>query len=151
MTRRRIIAGVILLAAVAVAVPFAPGVWMKVAYVQILNSRGPTRMTSRERVTVGLKPDGTLPGNLGNLFFRDPNSVEVETAMLTAHEKRHAWLPGRAFIIPDQVCTMCEDSDHTLCFPRHVTGARFIAPDGTLVDLPKDFRCTCTDPSHDGE
>ena len=32
MTRRRIIAGVILLAAVVVAVPLVPGVWMKVAY-----------------------------------------------------------------------------------------------------------------------
>ena len=32
MTRRRIIAGVILLAAVAVAVPLVPGVWEKVAY-----------------------------------------------------------------------------------------------------------------------
>ena len=32
MTRRRIIAGVILLAAVAVVVPLVPGVWRKVAY-----------------------------------------------------------------------------------------------------------------------
>ena len=32
MTRRRIIAGVILLAAVVVAVPFVPGVWEKVVY-----------------------------------------------------------------------------------------------------------------------
>ncbi len=32
MTRRRIIAGVILLAAVVVAVPAAPGVWRKVVY-----------------------------------------------------------------------------------------------------------------------
>ena len=32
MTRRRIIAGVILLAAVVVAVPLVPGVWERVAY-----------------------------------------------------------------------------------------------------------------------
>ena len=44
MTRRRIIAVVILLAAVVVAVPFVPGVWESMAYLQIPISGGPLHL-----------------------------------------------------------------------------------------------------------
>ena len=129
MTRRRIIAGVILLAAVAVAVPLVPGVWRAGGYVQI-----------PILVPVTVESAGDL--------ILDAGTFVVESSMLTVHEKRHAWLPGRAFIVPDQVCQSYEMRNHTLCFPRHMRGARFIMPDGIRVDLPGDFHCTCTDPSH---
>ena len=52
MTRRRIIAGVILLAAVAVSIPFAPAAWRAVAY----------ESESRSGLRVHVKRFSWLPG-----------------------------------------------------------------------------------------
>ena len=135
MTRRRIIAGVILLAAVAVAVPLVPGVWRAVAYVQLPTESGP--------LTAG---GVRIPEALGGPV--DSETVVFGGSRLTLQEKRYALFPGEQFIVPDQVCTLCDAGTHMLCFPRHIEIAWFIA-NGTIVELPPDFRCTCTDPSHD--
>ena len=186
MTRRRIIAGVILLAAAVVAVPFGPGVWRGVAYVQI-----PTSPTSAIRLTIergvaapslqrvanvqfSTSPTGefqfsTSPANLiwravehgaalpsdfllGNSDVSDlldGATVVGSSRKQTVYQKRQVWIPGQAFMVPDQVCMSCEQGHHRLCFPRHVKGARLVMPDGTHIDLSEQFRCTCTDPSHD--
>ena len=133
MTRRRIIAGVILLAAVAVLA--APGVWERVAYVVEVP------VPKKRRYGFKSRP-GTLPAH-------PVRTVESNT--MTVMRKRHAWLPGQTFIVPDQVCPPCDFRHHRSCFPRHQDGARCQTQDGTWVDLPDDFRCTCTDPSHDGD
>ena len=136
MTRRRIIAGVILLAAVAVAVPYAPKVWRTVAY-------------RKQRI------DGMV--------------------FLT---RRWEWLPGRDVFVPNQVCSLCLKGVHNYCYQNYdapdspgvpiyllrngeisvgLTSPEFLKqrkgrPDsrGTTVSgYPSDWRCTCTDPSHD--
>ena len=138
MTRRRIIAGVILLAVVAVAVPFAPGVWETVAY--------------EDRM-------------LGSFVVR---------------MKRWDWLPGLTAYVPDQLCDSCRQQDHGECGrlgSARILIKTMIAnldntrpPVNELADTelhelrawyfgrlvgttlpPWDFRCTCTDPSHDWE
>ncbi len=142
MTRRGIIAGVILLAAVVVAVPFAPGAWRAVAYreLRVMDTYTSHQSTSQH----------TLRGN-------SMGGMGIDLAMvppfepLRFHQKRYAWVGGRDFIIPDQACPTCRDAQHAFCFPRHMNSVRCWLPDGTRVDLPQDFRCTCTDPSHDGE
>ena len=116
MTRRRIIAGVILLAAVAVAVPFAPGVWERVAY--------------RDEVMGGFR-------------------IKV---------RRFEWMP-RSTYFGDQRCGSCQDREkHQECWERVLRKT----PSGSLrvpvdvgrgeivwIPVPDDFRCTCTDASHD--
>ncbi len=134
MTRRRIIAGVILLAAVAVAIPAAPGVWERVAYVEIPPSRSTGQQSNGIRVSM----------KQGRLM--------VESSTMTVLRKRHAWIPGDEFRVPDQVCPQCSTGEHTGCFSRHVRGMRGRRrQSGTVVDLFSAFRCTCTDPSHDGD
>ncbi len=137
MTRRRIIAGVILLAAVAVAVPAAPGVWETVAYVEM----PPPPPSASLHVLVKR-----------NEPWRDefPEiTVTAESSLLSVRRKRHSWVPGAVFLVPDQVCPMCRIEDHPYCFPRHSSGVECELFDGTEVDVPESFRCTCTDPSHD--
>ncbi len=120
MTRRRIIAGVILLAAVAVVVPLVPGVWERVAY--------------RDEVAGGFR-------------------IKV---------RRFEWM-SRSRYFADQMCGSCQDREkHQECWERVLRKT----PSGALrvpVNLGRgeweivwilvtdDFRCTCTDPSHDGE
>ena len=117
MTRRRIIAGVILLAAMAVVLL---GGWRRVAY--------------REKA--------------------------VGAFVVCA--KRWEWLPGPELYVPDQVCRHCEGRRHEYCF-RINNAIPMLRPEERLIfrnlgvdrDLlhryPPNFRCTCTDPSHDGD
>ena len=74
---------------------------------------------------------------------------DVAQGILTVRRKRHAWIPGEAFIVPDQMCPECDIEQHENCCPRYASGYCELR-DGTRVDLPGTFRCTCTDPSHDG-
>ena len=137
MTRRRSIAGVILLAAVVVAVPLVPGMWERVAY-------------------------------------RDSWAF-LDGFML--REKRAEWLPGAAGYVPNQVCRACLSGDegHGHCSrldegPRAIVSVQlpeilYVAAvqvperlrslldedESLLAWYPESFRCTCTDPSHDGE
>ena len=120
MTRRRVYACAILLAAVIVAVPSVPGVWER-------------------------------------LVYRD-----LSWAGLEIRAKRLHWLPGRVAFIHDQVCHFCLQGSHESClrigseydslaFLRHgkiVRDASKPSP-WALLEYPRDFRCTCTDPSHD--
>ena len=107
MTCRRIIAGVILLAAVAVAVPFWPGVWRKVAY--------------REEVS-------SVTMRIGD---------QQKTAEMVWLIKRWSWLPVPS-VLPDQICRECSLDSHEECSEEH------------YAEMLGRFRCTCTDPSHDG-
>ena len=123
MTRRRIIAGVILLAAVAVAVPAAPGVWERVAY--------------REKAMAGV----LIP----KFFGEYGKSREPELFFL---EKRWSWLPGDDTFIPDQLCWVCRQEHHETCWSTPGTRPHSLA--WFLVGDPwAAYRCTCTDPSHD--
>ena len=60
--------------------------------------------------------------------------------------KRPGWLPGSEITIPDQTCPACILAHHSACFPKWSASCRF--PDGSSVDLPSSFRCTCPHPSH---
>ena len=128
MTRRRIIAGVILLAVVAVAVPLVPGVWEKVAYREMKLDDG-----------------------------------------FVVYPKRWKWLPGQPAYVPDQLCESCLCGEHDYCW--RISDSELFGPNGGVSlwkvmavrsdpndpdtayfsKYPCDFRCTCTDPSHDGE
>ena len=136
MTRRRIIAGGILLAAVAVAVPFAPGVWRKVAYEEVeilsmgfVDSEGRGFVTTRQIQRI-------LPS------LRAEEYVRVMA-------KRYSWAPGSEFVVLDQMCPACRFGKHDDCFPAVGLGANCGLPNNIVVELPPDFRCTCTAPSHD--
>ena len=113
MTRRRIIAGVILLAAVAVAVPFAPGVWRAVAY--------------------------------EDCFLCDDE--------LVVRWCRWEWLQGRTGYVPNQPCSSCLDGQHDHCWrlAGDVNWHEWGRGPSRHTRLPPDFRCTCTDSSHDGD
>ena len=99
MTRRRIIAGVILLAAVTVAVPLVPGLWRRVAYVQLPISSGPVMVIADQTVIVmgpgrdvfhagdSIPRERKYPARLS-----DAESVVVVSRELTVYEKRHAWV-----------------------------------------------------------
>ena len=118
MTRRRIIAGVILLAALVAAVPLVPGVWRALVY----------------RVIRTAPVEGDKSGQ----------------PVLFLLEKRWSWLPVDSTVIPDQLCRRCRLEHHNSCWST---------PASRNHDLTKDdpgdpwaaFRCTCTDPSHDGD
>ncbi len=146
MTRGKSVALAVGVAAVAVLVLNGPAVWRVVAYVQVPISSGPVSVHLGGGAVSYLSGTDQMGAMTTNL-----ETAVVESGTLTVHKKRHAWLPGQAFIIPDQACVSCGLGKHTVCFPRHVEGARFITPDGTRVELPENFRCTCTDPSHDGD
>ena len=69
---------------------------------------------------------------------------------LTIKRKRHAWIPGEEFIVPDQECPWCERTSymsHEYCWRQGQANCGL--RDGTRVDIPETFRCTCTDPLHD--
>ncbi len=127
MTRRRIIAGVILLAAVAVAVPLVPGVWLKVAYraddvQEVILNTGPGTRTTRDgsKLTV--------------------INASVAEASRPALVKKWSWLPGRTVVLRDWRCGLCLRDKHDECL-----GVILIVAEADEVS------CTCTDPSHDGE
>ena len=128
MTRRRIIAGVILVAAVVVGVPVAPEMWERIAY--------------RDAV---LTDDGFM-----------------------VRRKQWEWLPGRTVYVPDQVCRYClrGEHGHGYCWRDGTADEVWFGALGpvhgplTASDLKRAvllyrpgfrFRCTCTDPSHDGD
>ena len=114
MTHRRIIAGVILLAALAVAVPLVPNAWERMVY----------------------RFDKVGPGRL---------KIKV---------KRFDWMPGDTRNVIDQECPECMKGRHGQCWmglPSLRGQLRILSQDGAETTLRQDFRCTCTDPSHDGD
>ena len=164
MTRRRIIAGVILLATMAVAtVAYGPDVWRTVAY-----------------------RDGWY-------YFHDSTVIrEKGSELRSSHkhkafvirQKRLEWLPGPPGWVPDQVCLACLSGKqgHGHCSRTDAKGRTIRSKEnhlyfgstrsayevkglpeplrtiviaagskGRFAQYPPDFRCTCTDPSHDGD
>ena len=163
MTRRRIIAGVILLAAVAVAVPFGPGLWARAwlgfAYEEVFADRAFYREERKQRTItyVSFAPPihvpFALPDDLQNYVLDEADEPDeaAEPWAFRVMTKRWSWIPGHQHIVPDQVCAGCQVPDHAYCFHGATTESGCTLPDGTDVRLPATFRCTCTDPSHDGD
>ena len=122
MTRRGIIAGVILLAAVVVAVPFAPGVWDKVAY----------REVELGNLLFLKKRWDWLPGGANYV----PDQV-CGSCLSDQHIRCAAFAMQWSDLIRYRDLPMDEAGIDT--------------PDGSLwwCTPRPGFRCTCTDPSHD--
>ncbi len=110
MTRRCIIAGLVLLAAIALAAPLVPTVWQGIAY----------------------KPQV------------EPCTSKSMYSEMVFYRRRWSWVPVPE-IWPDQMCNLCGVGEHRIC----MSGPDKI--DGWGGDPPSTFRCTCTDPSHDGD
>ena len=135
MTRRRIIAGVILLAAVVVAVPFGPGVWRQVAY--------------REEIAAGMayriKRWEWLPGRAAYVPDQACRSCRCEQheGCLMRHPPTDP--NKRWFAVPssgDDVYVF------TASMPRGGWNRlKATAGDMRVFEFPSDFTCTCADPS----
>jgi len=107
MTRGKWVALAVVVAVIAVLVPYGPVLWRAVAYQR---------------------------------YQRELGISEVGFYYL---HKRASWLPGDEFLVPDQPCNRCLQWDHERC--------GVILEAEPVVLPPEDFRCTCTDPSHDGD
>ena len=125
MTRRRIIAGVILLAAVVVAVPLVPGVWRALVYREAGVHEGPL-------------PDHKTATEAGFVVagWRDPGFSMRWYAQRGLRMKRFEWLPGPKVIFQKQDCCFCLAGQHWSCL-----GVIRLRGDG-------DYPCCCNDSSH---
>ena len=83
--------------------------------------------------------------------------------------KRWEWLPGHQAVLRDQTCDFCTFGLHSNCLNNRSLGLTpgidpspnddghfgLFVGNGALEEgafwLPATFRCTCTDPSHDGD
>ena len=129
MTRRRIIAGVILL--VAVAVPFVPGVWERVAYVE--HEFG--------RMVVLEKRAAWLPGRTGYVPDQVCKSCSIDEHVACGEIAINFNLPG----VPKKLDLNFVE-ELVFRVKRDVRGLQSYS-----WIPPPDFRCTCTDPSHVGD
>ena len=100
-----------------------------------------------------------LNERLLELEQQDPETPwDEETALprwtLAVLRKRAPWLPGKENVIPSQLCTACRWDHHGLCW-QPMAGRRWVLknddPKFHECYLPTNFRCTCTDPAHDGD
>ncbi len=133
MTRGKWVALVVGLAAVAVAVPYGPALWMAVAY-----DRQESSLLS------------FMIGGRGYSVGRGQGSADPvwKDLKFVVMKKRHSWMPGSEFTVPDQMCPACILEFHDACFPKAGGSAGCSLPDGSSVDLSSSFRCTCPDLSH---
>ena len=131
---RRVTALVILVAALVVALPLADDVWLWLVY-----EPGELQVMGWERARV-----------LGVYDQMVHRRSPMEMAPMTVHAKVRDWLPGRAEVVPDQVCPACAGGHHTRCLSRSAAARRSsiaVMDDGRSRPVP-EFRCICTDRFH---
>ena len=133
MRIRRTVAGLVILAALAVAVPFGDDLWIWLAY--------------EEQDVIEFHSLDTPRFVLGT-----PAQRSDWTTLATLPAKRASWLPGRNVIVPDLFCPCCAFGVHGFC-PRSDRSGRYrirLRKDfDTEIELPDDFRCDCQQPTHD--
>lgn len=121
MTRRRIIALAIVLAAVCLVLTRDP----------------------RYRL---LTPDEVQSHKIISEFWRNPVESPVAVAdrvRKSVRKKRYSFLPGPTYVLPAEGCPLCQDERHDVCPGSYV----FFVREERSVSTPS-VRCTCPHPSH---
>lgn len=133
MRIRRTVAGLVILAALAVAVPFGDDLWIWLAY--------------EEQDVIELRSLDSPRFVLGT-----PVQESGWTYLTALPVKRWSWLPGPEVVVPDPFCPCCAFGVHGFCPRNHGSGRYRIRLRKDLdIErvLPDDFRCDCQHPTHD--
>ena len=147
MTRGKWVAMAVGVAVIAVLVPYGPELWMAVAYTGAREEL----VAVIERGTTQYTPYTHIGPIEFTSAYRSGSGTLTMVGPLTIKRKRHAWIPGEEFIVPDQECPWCERTSymrHEYCFTGRGAEANCGFRDGTRLYLPETFRCTCPHPSH---
>ncbi len=148
MTRGKWVALAVGLAVLAVLVPYGPAVWRAVAYAP--ERLEPVVVLANDHPKYA-HTEYTHTGPIEFISGMYSNGMRTTVSVLTVKRKRHTWIPGEEFIVPDQVCPWCRRTTlipHEYCFTGRGNRANIGLRDGTRLDLPETFRCTCPHASH---